>query len=129
MEAANSEARCHGKGLAAKQEFLRGELRAQPLHCQPDVFFVHVRQHQQEFVAAHAPADIRRARIVLQDFGELLQNLIPRVVAIRIVHALEAIQVRMHNPERISVARGAPPEEAPPNKLTPAGGTKSKKIR
>ncbi len=60
---------------------------------------IHAGQHEQEFLAAPPDQDVVRANGASQQVADVAQQLIAGLVAERVVHLLESIEVDQHAAE------------------------------
>ena len=71
---------------------------------------VRVRHDQQELLAAEAAEDVVLAHALVDEPGELLQQLVARQVAVRVVVVLEVVDVEQEHREHLARARPGPAE-------------------
>jgi hypothetical protein len=64
------------------------------------------RKQEHELLAAEPAGAVDLTDFVAQDLGELLQYRVARLVAMRVIHALEAIQITHHAGERLVESLG-----------------------
>ena len=99
-------AEAHGQahGLGGEQA---PQPAAQPLGQDVGLVLVGLRQHQRELLAAHAGRGVDAPLVVVQERGDALQGLVPRVVPELVVDQLEEVAVPHQEAERPVAAAGA----------------------
>jgi hypothetical protein len=137
-----TEAGGHPDGRIAERKRLRRQLGARAFDDRRQIRFVGMRDDVKEFLAADPPRDIRGTGIAFQDLAKRCEHEVARVMAMRIVHVLEMIEVDHHHPEREAVTdrggqlvRGPGLDRAPPTSgitqsvMTMAGRSRSNASR
>src|SRR5258708_3416159 len=86
--------------LSLKRELFDRKRSPQPLAEVCDMREWNVGDNQNELIPAQPPADVRRARVFLENRRKSLEHFIARQVTVLVVHHLELIQIRQHHPQR-----------------------------
>src|SRR5207249_1364225 len=93
-EARNAEARGDTDAVRAALDLRRSERRADALREVGAAVEVRVRQENRELLAAQPDGQVDVANGRAENVGERTQRLVPRLVAVAVVHLLEVVEVR-----------------------------------
>src|SRR5712692_251699 len=104
LESTHPKARRYLHVLSLKRELFDRKGSPQPLGQICDVPHRNVRDNQNELIPGQPPADVRRARVFLENRRKSLEYFIARQVTVLVVHHLELIQIRQHHPQRKPVS-------------------------
>src|SRR5690606_24675850 len=109
LDGGAAEADGDADGFALEDEAVLGDLFAEGLREGDGAFELGLREHDRELFAAVAGEDFVAADALLDDLGELAQDVVAREVAALVVDALEEVDVEHDEAEGAGVA--ARPDE------------------
>jgi hypothetical protein len=106
-EAGDAEAGGKRDALVAEFEFAGGPFFTEAVDGDFDVAFFDVGDDEEEFVAAHAAANVGGACVAFEDFGEAFEDDVAGVVTVAVVDFLEGVEIGLDDPHGKAVAGGA----------------------
>src|SRR5712671_4693891 len=105
---AHPKTRRHLNVLSFKRELFDRKRASQPLGQTRDMPHRDVGNHQNELIAAQPAANVRCARVFLQNRRKSLEHFVAGWVAILVVHCLEFVQISQDDPQWIPVPDCSP---------------------